>query len=200
MIKLIYLFVFLWTGASLASGVRNNTGWYIAGSVSMITDTEHAVKTNGDWHYIQNRIGPFDNLAYRVTLGYEFEDNIRLELDVLSTVIRSGNVNERAINYDAGVESTRLLYDIDLGLDYRVNPYIGGAVYGISLNDRLDYDIGAIIGFSFRISQRMSADFEYQRNWYRVIGVDIITPTGHYADATVKNGRNHFRIATRTKF
>ena len=184
--------------AVAGNGEPDTAGWYLSSSLSMLTDFDMEARVGGDWHTLKNRVEPFENLSYKITLGYEFEDSLRLEMDILSTTIRGINIDAARPNYNIGVESLRLLYDIHTG--YRVYPYAGTAVYGINLNGNLDYDVGVIIGFSFRVGNRLSADFEYQRNWYRRTGDMYVDGFGLTPDARIENGVNRYRIATRTRF
>jgi len=176
----------------------DTTGWYISSSFSMMMDAQSSARVGGEWHTQNNRIQAFDNLSYIITLGYEFEGGIRLEIDVLSTTLHDSNASPSALNYDVGAGAVRLLYDIDIGR--RVNPYIGGAIRGINLDPNFDYDFGLILGFSFKVSNMVSVDFEYQRSWYRQTGAMDVMGMGLMPDVRLENGIHQFRLATRTRF
>jgi len=142
-----------------------NAGAYVAGHVATIQD---------------EGVAPFKSAMLTGTVGWAFQNGIRLEADLLSLNLWDGN-DETDINFTlvagsitegATASMFKVLYDFKL--DGPVTPYVGAGINPFVLSYWYNSDsegslsnlhiLGtAIIGVSYAMNDKISLDLQYNR-------------------------------------
>lgn len=141
-----------------------NAGGYVSG---------YAVTSSGNG----NSIG--DVMTLNAAIGYAFENNMRIELDVFSTNLWDGD-DLTDINAAFSVTSGYLKGFYDFKGDSKFTPYVGLGIGNISVgyidydddisannNKRYSISGSAILGIQYAISNKISLDLQYSHNYSR---------------------------------
>ena len=114
---------------------QDNEGWYLRGNAGYGTHTDMDITPNGTSPGIGGDVESEGNIAATLGIGYQFDDNWRMELDGATMWTDLGNVGDQPSSF-AKLRTSSLmlnaLYDFD---DFgRWAPYVG-AGFGIIRGD-----------------------------------------------------------------
>ncbi len=149
--------------ALFAVPVAANAGWYAASHVQT---------------YADQGVDLFDRTDLTASVGYGFENGIRLEADVLSKIISSNTDAAFVLGLNAdngtdiGLFSAKALYDFKNDSDF--TPYVGFALTNIDwvstdAADAFAMDGAFIFGVSYTLTPKWALDFQYNRNFGAVL-------------------------------
>ena len=103
----------------------------------------------------------FDRIGGVATIGYAFENGIRLEADFFSVDWNRKEAGRDQLGLDFGVGMTRLLYDVRL-FD-RFVPYFGLGVDMVGMRGNGFFDLGLVGGVTYKLSDKFALDLQYSR-------------------------------------
>ena len=133
-----------------------NAGVYVGGYLS--TDYNQGVEL-------------FDNMDLAFTLGYAFDNGIRLETDIFSQSIMTNTEDNFRLGLTAAqpVFFTNFKVAYDIGTWDGFTPYVGLGISFIDYDSIKPVDVFsvaglAILGVSYAFTPQWSVDFQYNRN------------------------------------
>ena len=178
---------------------------YITGFMTTITDSERQFRPDDNpfgitgWQTIDFQINPGDLVIAKLAIGYEFNFGMRVEADVFTSALRNTFTTSYG-NFNLGIESVRVLYDISTGT--RFVPYFGAGIWNMKyMAERMEnYSFSAILGLSVRLTDNMALDMQYERNWMRNDSHTIEVAPNVPLNGTLRNGRNFWKTGLRYYF
>ncbi|MDR0449614.1 MAG: hypothetical protein LBG89_04135 [Rickettsiales bacterium] len=193
--------IFLAAAAITVAGTAR-ADFYMTGWFSALTDTRRDFKPDitGQWMNLKTEIDFLDNIAFKGSVGYAFENGLRAEADFLRLGLRNRQSDSNGLNAALGVESVRGLYDFKNCTIW--TPYIGAGIYGFDIRDGdlAAYDFSGVLGVSAKLYRGLSLDFQYERNWYRDPDYKIAVPGIGAINGVVVNGINLWKLGIRYEF
>ena len=146
-----------------------NAGAYVSGYIRTMQDSEYEAAGTT----VKKEIGFFDQLNLDLVVGYKFNNGLRIEADVMKTVLKDKNDDDAFLATDFGLGEFRALYDIKVG--GKLTPYFGVGLGGDGmLADQFGsglfyYDGGFAIrgslvaGVKFEVANNFALDAQYAR-------------------------------------
>jgi|GEM_PF-2311945 len=139
------------------AGAANASGFYTTGYVSTVAD---------------QGIDVFDTLSLDLAVGYAFDNGIRLEADVVSTMIAINTDPMFAIgnadDADFGLHSVKVMYDFKT--DSKFTPYVGAGITDLGyisteFTDMIEVGGMFIAGVLYEVTPKFSVDLQYNRGF-----------------------------------
>ena len=167
-----------------------NAGVYVGGYLSTMNDSK-AVFAGTEW---DNKVSFFENLNLDFTVGYAFNNGIRVEADVASIALYEKDVDfADTFAIGIGVNAVKALYDF--GTWEGFTPYAGAGLATLdywSFNDMFAFDVVGVVGVSYAITKELSVDLQYNRTF-------AYNSNGEGIDASY-NGTNVIKLGGVYKF
>lgn len=176
--------------AAIALATSAHAGAYVGGYIQTMNDSEAVYL--GDTYDTSRDF--MDDLYLNITVGYKFDNGLRLEADVMDMAIAQKDQDFSDIfAVGGGVSMVKALYDINTMNGF--TPYIGVGVSDIdyvSMNDVFSFGGAGIVGVSYAFSNKFSLDLQYARLMNYTSGGENVKSS--------YNGVNEINLGIRYRF
>jgi len=176
---------------ALAVPAAAQDGWYAKGGVGYGSYGDVDVTANS----ATGAIDPEGDLRFMLGFGYAYEDNWRIDLDIMDRYADGGSIGDNGIS-TTDIQNVAVMLNgiYDLNRGGQINPYLGAGI-GVSRSDvssegfwngspvnagggKAGFGWQALAGIGWKLSEQLSADFEYRY----FDGGDVRTSGVEFAD------------------
>jgi opacity protein-like surface antigen len=166
-----------------------NAGAYVGGYLATNSNDEFVYQGTT----YPSKVDAFDNLNLEVTVGYKFDNRVRLEADVFTTNLQQKDVGfTDAFSFGLGVSQVKALWDVSSAA---FTPYFGFGISSLNYSndtERLSFAGSGVVGISYAITSKFALDLQYSRYMQ-------YDSSGKGVDASY-DGSNLFKLGMRYTF